>query len=216
LNAKELTVMTEDDLDDCVDWIDWRAEEEEVVEAVQARISETLTCSWDDEEFFVYLDNKKLKIPVTLSRCDRYVTISSLAEILKAKYVFFLRNGHEGDDTHGLLIVPIDCVPVMRGKHGDWFSENFGELERGTDHFSGLRIPYFGHENNNPQLREELDAMQAAEAGFAAQLENSPAAKAITRELRLQLGTATFKDKASFYARRFWWLVPLFIWFCLR
>jgi hypothetical protein len=198
MNAQALMAMSEDDLDDCVEWIDWRGEEAEVVEAVQARISESLTCAWDDDEFFIYLDNQKLKIPLTLTGCDRYVTISSLAEILKAKYAFFLRNGYEGDDTHGLLIVPVDCVPVMRSQHGAWFNDNFSELERGIDHFSGLRIPYVGHENNNPNLKEEVEALRAREAEFAAQLERSPAVNNIARELRMQIGTATCgSDRAA-------------------
>jgi hypothetical protein len=216
LNATELTAKFEEDLDDCIAWIDWRSEEEEVVQAVQEQIAESLDCSWEGDEFFVHVNGEKLRIPLTFSRCDRYVTISSLAEILKEKYVFFLRDGYQGNDTHGLLIVTKECAADLRGKYGTWLNKYFGELVPGIDNFSGLRVPYLGNENHNPNLRAELEAMHATEAEFAQHLQSSPAVNKIVKDLRMQLGTATPKEKLAFYARRFWWLIPLLAWYWLR
>ncbi len=220
MKASTLAEMSEDDLDDYISWIDWRSEEEEVISAVREQTGEPIETVWSEGdyegEFLVKWRESTFKIPLTISRVDRYVAICSLAEILKENYTFFLRDGFDESDTHGLLIVSTECAEELRDKFGHWLNEYFHPLELGIDHFSGLRIPYFGKENNNPQLESELDEIKNAETELKEQLHSSAAMNKIGRELRIKLGTATIKDKIVYYFLRYWWLVFVLGWVLWR
>jgi hypothetical protein len=212
--------MSEDALDDHISWIDWRSEEEEVISAVQEQTNEPLDAIWSegeyDGDFLVKWGESIFKIPLTISRVDRYVAICSLAEILKDKYTFFLRDGFDGSDTHGLLVVSNECADELQTNFSHWLNDYLHPLELGVDHFSGLSIPYYGHEDNNPRLRVELEEIQQAEVEFREQLQSSSAMKSIGRDLRMKLGTATLKDKLIHYLRRNWWLLLILGWFLWR
>lgn len=216
MNAADLVAMPEDDVDEFVGWIDWRSPEEEVVYAVQAQTGEPLECRWDGDTFLLDWAGSVFRIPLTISHVDRYVAINSLAEILKDKYRFYLRDGFEGSDTHGLLVVSKECATELERDHNDWLQDKFDELPPGVDLFSGLRVPYYGNENNNPNLREELAREEAEQEAFREELRNSPDLQKIGRDIRVKIGTATPREKFFHYFRRYWWVIFFLLWVWLR
>lgn len=216
MKAAQLVAMSEDDLDEFTGWIDWRSEEEEVVYAVQEHTGEPLESTWEGDDFLLKWGDSTFKIPLTMSSVDRYVAINSLAEILKEKYQFFLRVGYDGSDTHGLLVVDKECAAELEQNHADWLRENFEKLKPGIDHFSGLKIPYYGNENNNPKLQDELDDAEAAVEEFKGQLPDALNFDKVGRDIRVKLGVATPKDKFFHYLRRYWWVIFFLLWVWLR
>ena len=83
---------------------------------------------------------------------------------IERKYSVFLRDGYEGSDTHGLLVVTRECAAELEIQFKNWLEKNFVPLTMGADNFSGVIIPYYGNENNNPNLREELEELKTREA----------------------------------------------------
>ena len=62
--------------------IDHRDQEGDIIEAIAALLVESLESRWENGEFLVVIDNQKYKLPLTQTRHDPYVVISSVAEIL--------------------------------------------------------------------------------------------------------------------------------------
>lgn len=213
MNAAQLTSFSEEELDDYVGWIDWRSEEEEIFEIIREQTREKISASWSKGEyegdFLAIWGESKFVIPLTESRVDRFVTICSLAVILEEKYTFFLREGFESEEIQGLLVVTKDSAFDLERNSGEWLKENFIALELGLDQFSGLKIPYLGNESNNPNLERELQEIHEALNDFRKELHDSPATNKIGRDLRLQIGTATPKDKATYYFSKYWWVILL-------
>ena len=95
------------DDDDAYIFIDHRQEEGSIVAFVSERLApaDVLAMRYD-EALFVTFRGQEHRIPLTFSRHDRYVAVSSLAELLKDDYRFFVLVPSLDSDTHGLLVVP--------------------------------------------------------------------------------------------------------------
>lgn len=91
--------------------IDWRSSEEEVIESVAAFIHpDTGVLRWREDEAcggFLCWNGKEHKVPLTNTRHDRYVAISSVAHVLAEHYQFWLLKARLGGDTHSLLMLPL-------------------------------------------------------------------------------------------------------------
>ena len=203
--------MPEEALDKHISWIDWRSTEEEVVGAIRDQIMKPLEFVWPEEgcegNYFIKWKGLAFALPLTISSVDRYVTICSLAEILKEEYTFFLRNGFDASDTHGLLVVSNESSDVLRESHSAWLNQNFTQLVLGIDQFSGLTIPYYGKENNNPQLASELVELEKMmERQSDDYLQSSHEKNNLERKHRIKNSTATFTDKVIYYFQRYWWI----------
>lgn len=220
VRAIQLVEMPEEILDKHISWIDWRSTEEEVVCAVRDQIKKPLEFVWPDEgyegSYFIKWKGHAFALPLTISGVDRYVTICSLAEILKEEYTFFLRNGFEASDTHGLLVVSNESSKVLRETYDDWLNQNFKKHVQGFDQFSGLRIPYYGNENNNPQLESELVELdKILETQSDDHLQTNNDKNNLWREQRIKNSTDTLTEKLIYYFQRYWWIPILGVWIWL-
>jgi hypothetical protein len=138
----------EDDSDAYV-FIDHREEETSIVEYVSARLSpeDVLEVEEDEEQILVSHQGRVHPIPLQLSLHDRYIMISSLAELLRERYQFFLLRPSLGDDTHGLLVVSQSDV-----RSWDAVPDYLVALELGYDYFNGIRVPYLNQEACAPDF----------------------------------------------------------------
>jgi uncharacterized protein YbaA (DUF1428 family) len=87
-------------------------------------------------------------VPLAMSFHDRYITISSLAEILKDTYTFFFDTAFHGEGYHRLFIAANSTV-AARGP----LPRHLVPLQVGFDYFEGdpakgdvMRVPYTGHD----------------------------------------------------------------------
>ena len=130
--------------------------------ALTARVAE------DVDHLFVAFRGQEHRIPLTLAWYDQYVEISSLAELLKDDYRFFVLAPTLGSDTHGLLVVPIAnalaWVPLP---------EHLIPLQLGFDYFGKIKVPYLNHEDSAPDFaresgaeRDMQDALRQVFSGF--------------------------------------------------
>ncbi len=151
ISAEELVSLSEEAfLEQKVAWIDHRSCEEEVVESVAAQIEENLAPVWKDDELWVSLNEEEFRLPLTISRHDRYVAIGSLSELLKDKYTFWLVKAYLGSDTHGLFITTNELTEELELDHDEWLDKNLELLRRGYDYFGDVEIPYIGNEEKSP------------------------------------------------------------------
>jgi hypothetical protein len=163
ITVKELVALDEEQRSEHFIWIDWRSFEVEVVEGAIQVLGEdgSLGFEEEDDEITVLYNGRRFEIPLTHTGSDRYVMISSMAEILKDKYVFWLDRGSaEGADTHGLLLLTHAQSEELCRDHADWAAEHLLAFEPGFDHFSGLKVPFLHHPDHNPDFVSQRHALE--------------------------------------------------------
>jgi hypothetical protein len=172
---------TEDD-DSAYLFVDHREAETSIVEYVSERLSpeDALNAKDEADGISVLYRGQTYVIPLQMSTHDRYIMISSLAELLRERYQFFVLQPSLDGDTHGLLVAT----------HGD--VRNWGEapshltaLDLGYDYFNDIRVPYLNHEASAPEFavqRERVGAAKNAMGGliqamFSGELDANAAAE---------------------------------------
>lgn len=155
-----------EDYNEAFGWIDWRSMEHEVIEAFAWQLDEgdELTYREDEDEGRVtpILNGVEYRVPLTFTGSDRYVMIHSLAEILKDRYEVFLEADSQQSDTHGVLVLPHAQAEVLRQRHAQWMKNALEELQPGLDGFSGLQVPWVGHEDAAPEFAAKRAKMDAS------------------------------------------------------
>jgi len=136
-------------------FVDHHSEEGCIVEWVSDRLApkDTLSVRADGTELFVTHRDREYRLPLTISRHDRFVAISSLAELLKNDYRFFVLSPWRGSDTHRLLV-----VPESHARAWGSIPEHLEPLRFGFDYFNGINIPYLNHEDSAPNWATESEA----------------------------------------------------------
>ena len=140
---------------DAFAWIDWRAFESQVVEAFAAKLEPGDSLTFREREDGVVLpirNGVEYRVPLTGTGSDRYVMIHSLAEILKDRYAVLVPVDNAQADTHGFLVLTHAELEELHAHHGKWMDENLEPLRPGLDFFSGLEVPWYGHEGAAPDF----------------------------------------------------------------
>ncbi len=169
-SARKLVSLDEEDFEELFAVIDHRSDEEEVVDAISDQLDESIDCFWEGEELRVKLNGEEFKLPLTLTKHDRYVAISSLAELLREKYTFWLATEHLEDDTHYLLVLSNQVSDELKNKYTDFLDTKLTQLRLGFDYFNDIKVPYLGHENNNPNFEKEANEQNEALIAFKEEL----------------------------------------------
>jgi hypothetical protein len=193
-------------------WIDHRDENDEIVEQVSALVNSKVKSQWKEDKLYILYDGQKFEIPLTFTGADRYITVSSLAELLKDTYSFWVVSDSLKDDTQGLLVIEKDGVLSQEESHLKWFYETFSELKRGYDYFNGISIPYLGHEKTEIDIGSTLNNYERYKAEVSKALEDDPEYQDAMRELRRSLGTDTARERAIYLLQRHWIGVLSFVW----
>jgi hypothetical protein len=166
------------DDEDAYIFIDHRDEEGSIVAYVSDRLApaDALTERYN-ETLFVTFRGQEHRIPLTMSRHDRYVAVSSLAEILKDDYRFFLLVPTLDSDTHGLLVAP-------RSVAEGWnpLPEHLIPLQLGFDYFGQINVPYLRHEGSAPDFARESKLQRETSGAYAKFLEAAFIKRAIDTE----------------------------------
>jgi hypothetical protein len=138
--------------------IDFREEETWIIAEVSKRLAaeDVLTIPDTGEELFVMHRGRQHKIPLTFTHHDRSIALSSLAELLKDRYRFFVRLDSFASDTLHFLVVPL-------AQAQSWTSlpDHLAELEVGYDYFSEIKVPYLNHEDSAPNFVAESEIKDA-------------------------------------------------------
>lgn len=181
-------------------WIDHREEEDALLRAFAERLpaDDGLVPFWRDDQLWLRWRGAEHRIPLTFSAVDRYVALHSLATLLTPDYRLLVQRDSLESDTHGLLLMPeaewqgLDAAARARLDAG------FAPLEPGIDGFSGLRVPYLGHEDEGADAAEQRRAMSARSDAYVDDLMKSPQMQHAMRDFR--------RDMAALAAPRrpFW------------
>ena len=187
MRIDELTSLTGEDLDAAFGWVDWRGSEQEVVEAFENQLGDgwDLKLNADNSSTVLSVQGVDHIIPLTGTGSDRYVMLSSLAEILKETHVVWLHKKGMEDDTHGILVLAKGQSDELTNHHGAWVTEHLLPLRKGVDEFGGVAIPYYGHEENAPNFERERGAIDQARADRRAEIE-ADAEKFLDRYIALE------------------------------
>jgi len=156
--------------DDAYIYIDHREEDSSIVTYISSLLEpdDILAVNEADEEFFVKHRGIDYTIPLQCSMHDRYITLSSLAEILSDRYNFYLLSPSLESDTHAVTVVT-KSVAEKWGKLPD----HLQQLDLGYDYFNGIRIPYLNHEGSATKFsadKEIIDSIRDAADDFFTEL----------------------------------------------
>lgn len=168
-----LISLTGEDLDAAFAWIDWRSSDQEVVAAFGDQLANEWTLGFkaDDENAVLTVQGDGHVIPLTGSDSDRYVVLSSLAEIFKETHVVWLHKGSIENDTHGILVLTKDQSDELESRHAAWVEQHLLPIRKGFDEFNGFDIPYYGHEDNAPGFGKERQTADQARAEWQAKVD---------------------------------------------
>jgi len=143
------------DDDDRYIWVDHREEETSIVEYVSDRLPEAdaLSSEFTNNDLRVTWRGRDYSFPIAFSTHDRYVAISSLAELLKDRYQFFILDSSLHGDTHGFYVATSEQVQSW-----ETAPQHLVPLELGLDYFAGepLKVPYLNHLDNNPNFAADV------------------------------------------------------------
>jgi len=134
-----------------------------IVEGISSRLaaSDALTPTNKDDQLFVEFRGQQHRIPLTDSLHDRYVTVSSLVELLKGHYRFFLNEASTLSSTHELLV-----ATVAEAQSWGSLPQHLTELQPGVDYFVGIRVPYLNHEDAAPEFERDRRRFLKARAAM--------------------------------------------------
>ena len=193
-----LTSLKGEDLDAAFAWIDWRSSEQEVIAAFADHLGDEWTLGFKagDENPVLTVQGADYIIHLTGADSDRYIMLSSLAEIFRKTHVVWLHKGSMEDDTHGILVLSKDQSDELEERHAVWVEQHLLPLRKGLDAFNGLDIPYYGHEDNAPGFGKERQTIDQARADRQAKV-NADAEKFLARYEALEKAA----NKKSLIAR---------------
>jgi len=182
---------------------DWRQEEDSIVSAVSERLApeDALLPDLEGEELWVTWHGERYRLPLTITPHDRYVAVSSLAALLAGRYRFWVLKTSLDTDTHALLVLGTAEAAYLEARHARWLARHFEPLDLGFDYFNGIRVPYWGHEDHNPEF--ERQAREMREAGEAAAPQLEALVHQAMREAGLKPGFGL--EAALKAARKPWW-----------
>jgi hypothetical protein len=175
MNIEDL--LTPDDVQsEAVIWVDHRETEDWIVDQVAEAVAPAhrLEQEFRGDDIYVTYDGAEYRIPLTLSRHDRYVAISSLAAILQRDYDFWLEKDSLGGDTHGFVVLEKNRLDAEEPGVKQAFLEKFAPLELGMDYFSGIAVPYTGNEQHNPDFDKQAREYQEGSDALIKALTESP------------------------------------------
>jgi hypothetical protein len=174
-------------------WVDHRAMEEEIVGDCSAQMMTgdrlKVRVDGDDESYELwvqFISNDHMveqRIPLTETRHDRYVLLSSLAVILKDHYSIYLSSAHLQDDTHGVVLVKDTVFASANKTARQQFLAQFEPLEVGKDYFSNQLVPYLGAPNHNPTWQVESESQSQAFEQMMEKVFQSPEMKGLAKDL---------------------------------
>lgn len=139
-------------------FIDHREDDTGIVSAIAAGLpaGDPLQMEEEGDDLFVRYQGRRHRIPLRFSPHDRYITVSSLAEVLGAHYNFYVLEPSLAADTHGLLV-----VPQARARSWPGLPDHLVPLEPGYDYFHDIRVPYLHHEDSAPNFAQDSERVAA-------------------------------------------------------
>jgi hypothetical protein len=144
--------------------VDHRSGDDEIVQSIAEFINpDNGILNWQKETdaYFLVWHGVKHCVPLTLTRHDRYVTISSIAHVISDMYDLWLLKARLNDDTHSVLLLPIADSAKLEATAPQWTKDTLEKLDIGYDYFNKIRIPYTDNENHNPNFREDAANVEA-------------------------------------------------------
>lgn len=202
ITSTSLQALAGGDYQDLLIRFDHRDEEESIISALsnQLAVEDHITLVWKDEQLWFRYHEQDYYVPLSFSMHDRYIAISSFAELVKEHYTLFLDKESRKSDTHGLLLLAKADIQLLSASALNTLRDQFIELERGYDYFSGLIVPYIDHLDHNPHLEDEAREQMTSLREHYQALENSPEIQNILTNLRQEI--AEVQTESERKARR--------------
>ena len=187
MDLSKFVSLDGEDFADQFGWVDWREDDTAVIEMFRSQLGDSAPVEYAEErgEITVRYRGRSYPIPLTHTGCDRYVVLGSLAELVSETHDVWLHKGSMEDDTHGVLVLSRRFSWELMEKHASWVKERLQPLRRGVDEFTGLGIPYVGHEERAPEFEKEYRALEVAGRERNAEIRNlALESKAAVRKYR--------------------------------
>ena len=205
-----------DEDDETLVWVDHREEEEALLCAFAERLpaAEGLEPFWRGDALWLRWRGAEHRLPLTFSPVDRYVAIHSLAELLAPDYRILVQRESLGGDTHGFLLLAQTAWETADAATRARLDADFEALEPGIDAFSGLAVPYLGHDDRNPDAAAQRKAQSDQADGFVRELMQTPQMQAGLFQMREEIAALAPATRRQRWLRALVWGLLIFV--CLR
>jgi hypothetical protein len=106
--------------------VDWREDDADIVAYCAESLQlESLTGEWRDNDLYILLDGRKVKVSLQTDVADRHTTICTLNDVLSPRYeVRFLVFSH-GSDTLGFAALSVADWRELEKANPTMVAENF-------------------------------------------------------------------------------------------
>lgn len=160
ISIDELVLLDDESRGEFACVVDWRSGEDEVVEAFAEWLDPDDSLAWVEHDGRVTPVYRGVAhpVPLTLTGCDRYIMIFSIMELLKDRYAVF-RDAEADGDTHCFFVFRNDEAEDLARRHPAWMRKHLEEMVPGVDGFSGLDVPWLGHEDHAPDFAAKRRAL---------------------------------------------------------
>ncbi len=151
-----------DAIDDWVLWVVWFQQEEGIVKQLAEKllISNKLTAEWVVDKLQVRWNDEEHILPLSSDNHNSYITLSSLACLLRESHDFWLLKHLMGDnDRHAILVTTKAQSDELTANYPGPASRWFVPLKLGHDYFCGIDVPYLDHEDHNPLFDTQREAV---------------------------------------------------------
>lgn len=146
MDIEKLVKLDGEKLEDAFSLVDWREYDSEVARLFAAQLgSDTSLKVQVDHELVLLFEGKEYSVPLTKTGSDRYVVLSSCAELVKDSHDVWLHKESLENDTHGFLITSKSQSRELQDNHADWVAKHLEPLTLGFDYFGEVEIPYLNH-----------------------------------------------------------------------
>jgi len=169
--------VSQDEIGDEFLWFGWLQQEEGLVTALGWKLKshDNLIAEWRGDQFWISLNDEQHLFPLSCDEHNTYITISSIAHLLRKRYDFWLVKYLLSADMHALLITTKSETEELVSNHSRAMSRWFIPLQLGHDYFSGIDVPYLHHENHNPLFEKQRDAIAPVIAKINKEIANKGA-----------------------------------------
>lgn len=143
--------------------VDHRSEDREIAEELAAFIHvDNGSLRWEEDDDHSYLSwhAARHRVPLTHTTHDRYVTISSVAYVLRDAYDLWLLKDRLEGDTHSVLLLSKKDSAKLEATHPRWTANMLERLDLGYDYFSKIRVPFAGNESHNPRFLDDAAGVE--------------------------------------------------------
>ncbi|MEM7319235.1 MAG: hypothetical protein AAF408_09470 [Pseudomonadota bacterium] len=145
-------------------WVLWTSADQAAIGVVEQLsrligLSGNLSAQEAEIGLSVRFFDEELFVPLWPSVQSPYPLVSSLARILRDSHDFWTLPYMTDADSHPFLVTTKQETTEIRTAHAKIYASYLESFQPGRDPYTGIEVPYIGHETANPAFERQYQAI---------------------------------------------------------